>query len=61
MTRCLAFIELNPLFFVLHRLQQRLRLLLTHLALLFRLRLGGLCVFRRFLGLVLIRRFNFAG
>jgi hypothetical protein len=48
----LAFIKLHSLLFVLHRLQQRLRLLLAHLAFLFRLRFERLCFLWRFLRFV---------
>ena len=43
-TRTLAFIKLHSPLFVLHRLQEKLSLLLAHLPVLLRLRGGGLCV-----------------
>src|SRR5712691_251279 len=51
MARGLAFIKLDALFFVFHRLQQSLSLFLVHLPFLFRLRFRNLaCFFRRLLG-----------
>src|ERR1700736_5004088 len=61
MSRSLAFIKLHPLFFVLHRLQKKLRLLLAHLAFFLRLGLDRLRVLRRFLRLLIARGFQFAG
>src|SRR2546423_4962965 len=61
MARCLAFIQLHPLLLILHRLQKHLRLLLTHLAFLFRFRFDGLRVLRRFFRLLVAARFYFSG
>ena len=55
-----AFIKLDPLLFVLHGLQEHLRLFLAHLAFLFRLRLDEFSLLRRFVWFVSLRAFHLA-
>ena len=61
MSRNLAFIKLHPPLFVLHRLQEKLRLLLAHLAILLRFRLGHLRVLLVLIWLFLAGSFYFPG